>query len=398
MSRVRVLIADDEPRVLEALAELIREERSLELVGAAGDAAQAIAMAAVGHPDVAVLDVRMPGGGGPTAAREIRATEPHTRVLALSAHDDNATVLEMLRAGAMGYLSKGARGAEILESIRRCARGQGSLSTPITADVIRELAKQLEWDRDPTPVQDVRDQIDLAARGCGLMMVFQPIVELRTGRVAGMEALARFALEPKRSTAAWFEEADRAGVLADLELMAARMAMAHVHRLPPGAFLSVNLSPSTAASAGFVESICSSLCDRLVIEVTEHAKVNDYEALNEALQVIRQAGVRVAIDDAGAGFASLQHVVRLAPDFIKLDIALTRGIDADPVRRALATAMISFASDTGATIIAEGIETPSEFETLRALGASCGQGYYLASPAPLPSRPAPPVLVEDSVA
>jgi EAL domain-containing protein (putative c-di-GMP-specific phosphodiesterase class I)/CheY-like chemotaxis protein len=385
MSRVRVLIADDEPMVREALAQLIREEDSLELVGAAGDADQAIELAAVAHPDVALLDVRMPQGGGARAAREIRTTEPQTRVLALSAHDDRTTVLEMLRAGAMGYLVKGARGSDILESIRRCALGQGSLSTAITGDIIRELARQFERpDPDRAPIEDLHDQIHLAVRGCGLMMVFQPIVELSTGRIAGLEALARFALEPKRSTAAWFEEAGGAGVLGDLELMAARMAVANIHRLPPGVFMSVNVSPSTAISPDFVEAVCSSLCDRLVIEVTEHARVDDYEALNDGLRTIREAGVRLAIDDAGAGFASLQHVVRLAPDFIKFDIALTRGIDTDPVRRALATAMISFARETGATFIGEGIETPAEFETLRSLGATCGQGYYLALPAPLP--------------
>lgn len=386
--------------VREALAQLIQEEAAFELVGAAGDAAQAIEMAAEARPDVALLDVKMPEGGGPRAAREIRATEPRTRVLALSAHDDGATVLEMLRAGAMGYLVKGARGADILESIRRCALGQASMSTAITPEVIMELARQLEWPKVASPAEDLHDQIQLAIRGCGLMIVLQPIVELRTGRVAGMEALARFALEPNLSTAAWFEEADGAGVLGDLELVAARMAVAYMHRLPPDVFLSVNVSPSTAVSPGFVEAICSADCDRLVIEVTEHARVDDYEALNEALNAIRHSGVRLAIDDAGAGFASLRHVVRLSPDFIKLDITLTRGIDSDPVRRALATAMISFASETDATIIAEGIETQAEFETLRMLGASCGQGYYLAIPAPLPHGgfPAFEVPLQGSVA
>jgi len=99
---------------------------------------------------------------------------------------------------------------------------------------------------------------------------------------------------------------------------------------------------------------------------------------------LRDRGIRLAIDDAGAGFSSLRHIVRLSPDFIKLDITLTRDIDADPARRALATALISFASEIGATIIAEGIETRSEFETLRALGVAFGQGFYLARPAALP--------------
>jgi EAL domain-containing protein (putative c-di-GMP-specific phosphodiesterase class I)/CheY-like chemotaxis protein len=382
MGRVRVLIADDEPKVRHALAELILEEGSLELVGTAGDAAQAIAMATAAHPDVALLDVRMPQGGGPRAAREIRAMEPHTRVLALSAHEDRATVLEMLRAGAVGYVVKGGQAAEILESIHRCARGQGSLSIAITKDVIDELSKQL-------PQEDSKDRraqaLHHALRGSGVMMVFQPIIELQSSRTVGMEALARFALQPRQGPAAWFDEARGAGLLLDLELVTARMAVSQIHRLPPDAFLALNVSPSTAASPGFIRVVDSSPSDRLVIEVTEHARVVDYEALKEALQAIRRLGARLAIDDAGAGFSSLQHVVRLQPDFIKLDIELTRGIDADPVRRALATAMISFAAETGATIIAEGIETPAECETLRSLGAACGQGYHLGPPGRLPS-------------
>ena len=101
------------------------------------------------------------------------------------------------------------------------------------------------------------------------------------------------------------------------------------------------------------------------------------------LRLLREQGARLAIDDAGAGFASLQHIVRLSPDFIKLDITLTRNIDADPVRRALATALISFASEIGADIIAEGIETEAEFQTLRGLGVPFGQGFYFGDPAPL---------------
>jgi len=139
-------------------------------------------------------------------------------------------------------------------------------------------------------------------------------------------------------------------------------------------------------SERFLDMALTSPASRMVIEITEHAQVDDYAALNEALALLREHKVRLAIDDAGAGFASLQHIIRLAPDFIKLDITLTRGIDEAPVRRALATALISFASEIGAAIIAEGIETRGEFDTLRALGVPFGQGFYLAPPSPANSH------------
>jgi EAL domain-containing protein (putative c-di-GMP-specific phosphodiesterase class I) len=143
-------------------------------------------------------------------------------------------------------------------------------------------------------------------------------------------------------------------------------------------------------SEGFMGLLLTGAADRIVIEITEHAQVDDYAALNEALALLREHKVRLAIDDAGAGFASLQHIIRLAPDFIKLDITLTRGIGGDPVRRALATALISFADEIGAAIIAEGIETEDEFDTLRGLGVAFGQGFYLGEPGPLPQSDAVP--------
>jgi EAL domain-containing protein (putative c-di-GMP-specific phosphodiesterase class I)/CheY-like chemotaxis protein len=389
--RIRVLIAEDEPSVREALAALIKSEPDLDLVAAAGDAVQAIDLARRYRPDVAVLDVKMPGGGGSRAARAIRALCPQTRVTALSAYDDRGTVLEMLGAGAVGYLVKGTPAGEILDAIRSSARGQGSLSSEVTADVIKTLAGQLkreefEVQRRQNEVRQVRRLLD----GKGLWMLFQPVIDLRAGHLIGFEALARFDPEHVNPPTEWFERAAALGMLTELEMVTARSSFARLAGISPGVFLSVNVSPATLASPSFLEDISSVPGDRIVLEVTEHARVEDYDALNEALRKLRAYGVRLAIDDAGAGFASLQHIIRLAPEFIKLDIGLTRSIDADPVRRALATALISFAKEIGASMIAEGIETEAEFETLRSLGISSGQGFFLGEPGPLPQPDAVP--------
>jgi len=144
MERIRVLIAEDEDAVRDALADLISSDAEMELVGAAGDAEEAIDIATRERPNRTLIDVKMPAGGGPRAAREIRATSPQTHVVALSAYEDRRTVLEMLRAGVVGYIVKGTSAEEILYTVRRSMRGQGSLSVEVTADVIHELASLLE--------------------------------------------------------------------------------------------------------------------------------------------------------------------------------------------------------------------------------------------------------------
>jgi signal transduction histidine kinase len=149
------MIAEDEAAVRDALGDLIDADPDMDLVGAAGDAAEAIEVALRERPDVALVDVKMPAGGGAHAAREIRKGSPETRVVAVSAYEDRRTVLEMLRAGVVGYVVKGTSADEILYAIRRSMRGQGSLSVEVTADVIRELAGLLERSEELT--RDLRE-------------------------------------------------------------------------------------------------------------------------------------------------------------------------------------------------------------------------------------------------
>jgi EAL domain-containing protein (putative c-di-GMP-specific phosphodiesterase class I) len=145
----------------------------------------------------------------------------------------------------------------------------------------------------------------------------------------------------------------------------------------------VNCSQRVACSDDLAK-ILAPVADRLVIEITEHEQVDDYDDLVLALAELRSNGIRIAIDDAGAGYASLRHTLLLAPDIVKIDIALTRRIDIDRGRRALASALVAFADEMDMTIVAEGIETEAELKTLLELGVRFGQGYFLAEPGPLP--------------
>lgn len=385
MRSIRVLIADDEAVLREALSDLIKDDASMELVGAAEDADQAIGLAREHLPDVAVLDVKMPRGGGPRAARQIRAASPNTRMVALSAYGDRVAVVEMLKAGAIGYLLKGTSADDIRRAIHRAVEGQAPVDAEVAGQLIEELSMQLE--REEMEGEERRALIRRLRRvlaGEGLTMVFQPIFNLPQGAIVGLEALARFGSEPYRPPDSWFVEAQTVGLGLEMELAAVNAALGVLSDLPPGTFLSVNLSPEVAAAPEFAGTLTGLPGERIVIEVTEHARIGDYQSLLQALDGLRSLGVRLAIDDAGAGYASLKHILQLSPDFIKLDIALTQGIDTDTARRALAKALIAFASETGAVIVAEGIETRDELDALRALGVAYGQGYYLARPGPLP--------------
>jgi EAL domain-containing protein (putative c-di-GMP-specific phosphodiesterase class I) len=214
-------------------------------------------------------------------------------------------------------------------------------------------------------------------------MVYQPIVDLAGGHTVGVEALARFDCVPQRSPAAWFAEAAEVGLAVELDLAAVEASLGALDWLPEDVFLSVNVSPATAISGRLHECLHGVPSNRIVLELTEHTRIDDYDALRTALDELRHQGARVAVDDAGAGYAGLQQILRLRPDIVKLDLEFTRTIDADPVRRALATSLVTFGRDTGELIIAEGIETPEEFETLERLGVCWGQGFYLAPPGPL---------------
>jgi EAL domain-containing protein (putative c-di-GMP-specific phosphodiesterase class I)/DNA-binding NarL/FixJ family response regulator len=388
---IRVLVAEDDPAVRAALVGLIQAEPSFELVAETASAADAIELAGQQQPDVAVIDVRMPGGG-PAAARGIKRKSPDTRMLAFSAADDRATVLEMLEAGVVGYLVKGSSIESIVDSVEQAAGGQGSLSVEVTGDVIEELVGQLSVRRraeDRRRTRESRVRRAMESEGA-LGIVFQPICDLNTGKAVGAEALARFHVPPERAPDRWFAEASEVGLRRELELMALRNAFSHLSELPKGLFLAVNISPATLRTAPFRKAMGDVDAKRIVLEITEHTPVEDYDALNDALQRVRMLGARLAIDDAGAGFASLRHILRLAPDFVKLDRALIDDIEHDRSHQALAAGLISFATKIDATIVAEGIERDGQLRALRELGVSCGQGFLLARPAPLPLARAVP--------
>jgi diguanylate cyclase (GGDEF)-like protein len=238
---------------------------------------------------------------------------------------------------------------------------------------------------DPETPQAPHTGGDLAAvqavlaRPDGVVPVFQPLVSLTTGQVAGYEALARFPHPPARRPDEWFAVAQRVGLGPELEARALRAATEASGR-PAGTFLTFNLSASALMSDEAIAALPTDLSD-IVIEITENERVDDDERLAQRLEPLRRRGARIAVDDAGSGYSGLQQVMRIQPDIIKLDRSLVANVDTDPAKAALIDSFVRFARRTGATVCAEGIETPEELKVCADLDVTFGQGFGLARPA-----------------
>lgn len=227
-----------------------------------------------------------------------------------------------------------------------------------------------------------RERISNIIGDRALAMHFQPIYRLGDGTLSGFEALARFQVNPPRTPDVWFAEAHDVGRGIELEIAAATEAITALKLLPASSTLSFNLSPRAILSPSFHEMLDGQPVDRLVVELTEHDSIEDYLPLCETLRVHRGRGLQLAIDDLGAGHSSFRHVLELKPDLIKLDMGLTRNIDRDPGRRALAAAITRYSHSMGCEVVAEGVETVAELRTLQSLNVTKIQGYLTGRPVP----------------
>jgi EAL domain-containing protein (putative c-di-GMP-specific phosphodiesterase class I)/DNA-binding response OmpR family regulator len=248
------------------------------------------------------------------------------------------------------------------------------------ASILTAVAGSSIADRRETGAEQARLRQVLA--GHAFHAVFQPIVELETREVVGHEALTRFSDGTPPDVQ--FADAARLGLADEFELAAIGEAMGEAKRLPPSTFLSLNVSPAVALAAGDrLRKQLNGTGREIVLELTEHVPIDDYAPLRAAIEGLGR--VQVAVDDAGAGYASLRHILELRPAFAKLDISLVRGIDRDELRQAMAAGIQYYALRTGCRLVAEGVETVEEANTLRALGVDLAQGYLFGRPERLPN-------------
>src|SRR3954447_2483744 len=242
---------------------------------------------------------------------------------------------------------------------------------------VNDEAERVTWF---ARAEEQRAEIELVLEEAATRIshVFQPVVDLRTGLVAGYEALSRFA-GSRRPPNAWFAQAHRCGLGIELEMIAARAQLEAPGR-PAGSRLSINLSPSAMLSAEAEQLLAGDL-SHLILEVTEDEVMAEGGALEERLMELRRRGARLAVDDIGAGYAGLKQVMRLQPDVLKLDRSLVAGVASDPAKGAMVDALVRYSRRIDADVCAEGVETLEDLQALADLDVTYGQGYVLARPA-----------------
>jgi diguanylate cyclase (GGDEF)-like protein/PAS domain S-box-containing protein len=248
----------------------------------------------------------------------------------------------------------------------------------LVADLVGALVAELPA-REPKPAGDRRSAIRQVVADGNFELLFQAIHDIATGDVVGVEALVRFPCEPFQPDV-FFEEAAALGLGVELEIAVVDRVFAYLPALPPDVFVAVNISPGAALVAPWSDLLAGVDAARIVLEITEHAAVENYAALDDVLEECRARGLRVAVDDVGSGFSSFTHVLELSPDFVKIDRAITRNIHIDDARRSLTHAIVEFSEQMGATVIAEGVETQDELDAVGGAGVFWAQGYHLSRP------------------
>ena len=385
---IRVLVADDEETVVDVLRALIGSDPSLRFVGAAHNAEDAIEMTARERPDVVLLDVRMPGGGGLRATREITKRCAPTKVVALSAHQDSDTVIGMISAGASGYVPKGDPTEKILRTIHRA----------MDADYVAEESGPsltLVSPMLPRRTQQ-RTGVARAILDGVITAEFEPIAELATGRIVGLDAHPRVATLPHRSYDAWLADAEGADLLLDFELSAFRASLSALPVIPEDLFLEFEVTQSTAAEGRFRRAIRGSVAPRVVLGFSPlaPAAAPELEAADPGglLATLRSRGIRIAARDAGPGFESLRHLSNLSPDLARLDPTLIRSLGQTFSSHSVVAAVVACAGDVGARLIAPGVESEEQLHELRNLGVELVQGPIVGEPIPFSELHAESVL------
>ncbi len=243
--------------------------------------------------------------------------------------------------------------------------------------IMHDLDKQRSQERLHADIMQLveTERVDVA---------YQPMMDLHDGRCIGIEALARFP-HPFGAPDVTLTAAQTVGLRLELERLAIRQAWKVIPSLGPEQFLALNVSPDALVELARRANLRSDLpLPQLVVEITEHSAVESYAALHRELAPLRHQGLRIAVDDAGAGYASLRHVLELQPDFIKVDRSLIHGIADDHARRVAVSAFLSLALDLGSTVVAEGVERPADLSAVRDLGLHAVQGYLLGRPSTSP--------------
>jgi EAL domain-containing protein (putative c-di-GMP-specific phosphodiesterase class I)/CheY-like chemotaxis protein len=372
----RILMVDDEDSVRMALARALRGA-SYD-VTAVASVQEAKAQLSSNSFDLVISDLHMPIEGGLELLQSIRETEPELPVILITGAPTTESAVGALQLKATGYFTKPIDPPRLLAEITRV------LKMRELADVRRHAHEITR--KDSAELEELSRQLESALDQ--LFMVFHPVVVWPGREVFGYEALMRTKEKALGNPQLLLDAAQKLGRLNDLgRTVRTRCAIA-AKESPDGVPLLVNLHPLDLADPEMYSSSSplAQVASRIVLEITERAQLETVPDVEKRIASLRAMGFRVAIDDIGAGYSGLNSFALLRPDFVKIDMALVRGIDADPVKRRLTTLLVQLCADLSIGVIAEGVETKAERDALSEIGCDLLQGYLFAKPStPFPT-------------
>jgi len=368
-----VLVVDDEPITARGYA------RTLTAAGykvtVAHDGREAAGIAQKQGFDAIVSDISMPDMDGLALLRAVRERDLDVPMIFMTGSPAIETAIEAIEYGAFRYMLKPVPSEALLAVIERAVRVHKFARVRREAAAVQELeGKQLG------------DRAGLEARFTSavekLWVAAQPIVSWSGRNVFAYETLLRTDEPTLRSPLDFFDAAERLGRAPEL----GRIIRGHVARImtetPPKGHVFVNLHPSDLEDPELYadEGALTPFAKQVVLEITERAALDRIHELTSRVTRLRALGYRIAIDDLGAGYAGLTSFAQLEPEVVKVDMSLVRGIDRSAVKQKLVRSIVALCTELGIQLVAEGIETPAERDTLINLGADLCQGYLFAKP------------------
>ena len=367
----RILVVDDQADLLDVWSEILADAGWT--VDTASNGAKALDVLFRKSFDTILTDIDMPGLDGLQLLRAIRARDLDVPVLLLTGHPRTETAIEAVEQGALRYLVKPVPSATLTEAVEAAVR---------LHRIARLKREALAYLGGESALPGDLAGLDAAfAHGLReLWMAYQPIVR-PDGTVFGHEALLRCDLKALPSPGAMFDAAERLGRVHDLgRTIRARAAASLNGASGPTLFVNVHALELTDADLYAPTAPLSAGAGTVVLEVTERSSFERVPDLRDRIQLLRSLGYRIAVDDLGAGYAGLTSFASLEPDVVKLDMALVRGVDRQPIKQRLVGSMTRLCRDLGILVVAEGVESVAEKDVLLDLGCDLLQGYLFGRP------------------
>jgi EAL domain-containing protein (putative c-di-GMP-specific phosphodiesterase class I) len=365
--RPTVLVVDDEAMVRRAFARVLDQGGFNVLV--AGDGREALSMVRENVIAAVVSDISMPDMNGIELLRAVRAIDRDLPVVLATGEPSIDSATEAIEHGALKYLRKPVEPNALVMAVQHAVEtGREKHDTAI------------ETQRQAQELATLRSDFETGLSK--MWMAFQPIISWSDQAVYGYEALLRTDHEPMRNPLAFLEASEQLARIEELGRAVRRRIATDSLAAPHGVQLFVNLHPHDLLDDELFDrfSPLTRIAERVVLEVTERASLDRMERVRDRIKKLRERGFRIAIDDLGAGYASLSAIALVEPEVVKLDMSLVRDLHMNPTKQRLVRAITSLSRELGAMVVAEGVENGEELSCLLDLGCNFLQGYHFARP------------------